>query len=121
MTTTSYFKSKDKLRVKSDYHAWKMSLDLTLEENDAMDYVKGRITEPHSNASAAAQTKYKKGEVKAKKIIVDSIHKPLVAYISDLETSKEMYDKLVGMFKVNNANQVLFLKNKLKDIKMDRG
>ena len=59
--------------------------------------------------------------VKAKKIIVDSIHKPLVAYIFDLETSKEMYDKLVGMFKVNNANQVIFLKNKLKDIKMDRG
>ena len=36
-------------------------------------------------------------------------------------TSKEMYDKLVGMFKANNANQILFLKNKLKDIKMDRG
>jgi len=98
-----------------------MSLDFTLEENDAMDYVKGRIGEPLSNASATTQTKYKKGEVKAKKIIVDSIHKPLVAYISDLETSKEMYDKLVGMFKVNNANQVLFLKNKLKDIKMYRG
>ena len=45
----------------------------------------------------------------------------MVAHISDLETSKEMYDKLVGMFKVNNVNQVLFLKNKLKDIKMDRG
>ncbi len=53
--------------------------------------------------------------------IVDSIHKPLVAYISDLETFKEMYEKLVEMFKVNNANQILFLKNKLKDIKMDRG
>ena len=86
-----------------------------------MDYVKGRVVEPPSNASATAQTKYKKGEVKAKKIIVDSIHKPLVAYNSDLETSKEMYDTLVGMFKVNNANQVLFLKRKLKDIKMDRG
>ena len=24
-------------------------------------------------------------------------------------------------FKVNNANQILFLKNKMKDIKMDRG
>ena len=45
----------------------------------------------------------------------------MVVYISDLETSKEMYDKLVGMFKVNNENQVLFLNNKLKDIKMDRG
>jgi len=117
-TTTSYFKSEDKLKDKSDYHAWKMSLDLTLEENDSMDYVKGRVVEPPSNASAVAQIKYKKG---AKIIIVDSIHKPSVAYISNLETPKEMYDKMVGMFKVNNVNQVLFLKNKLKDIKLDRG
>ena len=75
-----------------------------MEENDDMDYVKGRIVELPSNAFAAAQTKYKKGNVKAKNIIVDSIHKPLVAYIFYLEKSKKMYDKLVGMFKVNNAN-----------------
>ena len=79
------------------------------------------MVEPPSNALAAAKTKYKKGEVKAKKIIIDSIQKHLVAYISDIGTSKEMYEKLVGMFKVNNANQILFLKNKLKDIKMDKG
>ena len=77
--------------------------------------------EPPSNAPIVAKSKSKKGEVKAKRIIIDSIQKHLVAYISDLETSKEMYDKLVGMLKVNNANQVLFLKNKLKNIKMDRG
>lgn len=51
-----------------------------------------------------------KGEVKAKKIIIGSIQKHLVAYIYDLGTSKEMYNKLVGMFKVNNANQILFLR-----------
>ena len=102
--TTSFFKSVEELKGKSDYHAWKMTLDLILEENDAMDYAKGRIEEPPLNASASTQTKYKKGEVKAKKIIVDSIHKPLVAYISNLETSKEMYERLIGMFKVNNAN-----------------
>lgn len=113
MASSSYFKS--------DYHAWKMSLDLTLEEHDAMDYVQGNITEPPSNALVATKTKYKKGEVKAKKIIRDYIHKHLVAYISDLGTSKEMYDKLVCMFKTSNANEVLFLKNKLKDIKKGRG
>lgn len=32
-----------------------------------------------------------------------------------------MYDKLVSMFKASNANQVLFLKNKLNDIKKGRG
>jgi len=57
MMTTSFFKFKDKLKDKSDCHACKMTLDLTLEENDAMDYVKGRITESPSNVSAAAQTK----------------------------------------------------------------
>lgn len=30
-----------------------------------------------------------------------------------------MYDKLVGMFKVTKASQILFLKKKLKDINMD--
>lgn len=103
MASTSYFKTEDTLNDKSDYHAWKKTLDLTLEDHNAMDYVHGKVV-----------------EVKAKKIIIDSIEKHLVAYIFYLGTSKEMYDKLVGMFKVNNANQILYLKNKLKDIKMDK-
>ena len=37
-----------------------------------MDYVQGKIVEPPSNAPTATKTKYKKGEVKAKKIIMDS-------------------------------------------------
>ena len=61
--------------------------------------------------------KYRKGEIKVKMIIMDSIHKHLVAYISELGTSKEMYDKLVSMIRASNANQVLFFKNKLKNIK----
>jgi len=34
-----------------------------------------------------------------------------------LNTSKEIYDRLVSLFKVSDADLVLFLKNKLKDIK----
>jgi len=40
-----------------------------------------------------------------------------VTYIFELKTSKDIYDRLVNMFKVSNANQILFLKNNLKDIK----
>jgi len=40
-----------------------------------------------------------------------------VAYISELDTSKEIYVKLLSLFKVNDANQVLFLRNKLREIK----
>ena len=49
MATTSYFKSEDKLKDKFDYHAWKMTLDLTLEENDVMNYVQGKAVDPVEN------------------------------------------------------------------------
>ena len=97
MASTSYFNTEDKLNDKSDYHAWKMTLDLTLEEHEVLDYVQGKAMEPPSNAPVAVKMKYRKGEVKAKKILIDSIQKHLVAYISNLGTSKELYDKLVGM------------------------
>ena len=67
MASSSYFKSNDKLNDKFDYHTWKMSLEFTLEEQDVMDYVQGKIIEPPSSVPAFAKTKYKKGEVKEKK------------------------------------------------------
>ena len=117
MGSSTLFPAEDKLREKADYHGWKMSIDLTLEDQGVLDHVRGNIVEPSSNASAAAWNKWKNGEVKTKKIIRDSINKCLVAYISDLDTSKEIYDRLVSLFKVNDANQVLFLRNKLRKIK----
>ena len=48
MGSSTHFPTKDKLREKSDYHGWKMSLDLTLEEQDmeVLDHVRGKIVEP---------------------------------------------------------------------------
>eukprot|EP00253_Pinus_taeda_P030163 PITA_30163 len=94
MGSSTLFPAEDKLSEKSDYHRWKMSLNLTLEEQEVLDHVRGRIVEPPSNASIAARNKWTKGEVKARKIIWDSIDKCLVAYISKLTISKEIYDRL---------------------------
>ena len=105
------FKADEKLTRKDDFHAWKMTLNLNLEDQDVMDYVQGKIQEPPSSTHAARKSKYTKGEIKAKLIIQDSIHKSLVAYISELGTSKEMYDNLLNMFRANNENQVFFFKN----------
>ena len=63
-STCKGFESDDKLTDKSDYHAWKMSLDLVLEDQDVMDYVQGKINEPPSNASTATKTKDRKGEIR---------------------------------------------------------
>ena len=117
MGTSNYngFKADDKLTGKANFHAWKMSLDLMLEDQDVMDYVQGKIQKPPSSTPTATKSKYKKGEIKAKLIIRDSIHNSLVAYISELRTCNKMYDKLVNMFRANNANQVLFFKNQIEE------
>ena len=82
-----------------------------------MDHVRGIIFESPSNASTTSRNKWTKGEVKERKIIRDSIDKHLVAYVSEMNTSKEIYDRMVSLFKVNDANQVLLPRNKLKEIK----
>ena len=56
-STFKGFKVDDKFNDKSDYHAWKMSWVLALEDQDVMDYVQGNIHEPPSNAAVATKTK----------------------------------------------------------------
>ena len=71
MGSTNYgFKEDDKLIGKDDFHAWKMTLDLTLEDQDVMVYVQGKIQEPPSTATVVAKTKDKKGEIKEKLIVI---------------------------------------------------
>lgn len=109
MESSTLFPAKDKLHEKANYHRWNMSIDLTLEDQGVLGHVRGNIVEPPSNAPSASMNKWKNGENKVKKIIRDSINKCLVAYISDLDTSKEIYDRLVSLFKVNDAIKFCFL------------
>eukprot|EP00253_Pinus_taeda_P001433 PITA_01433 len=117
MVSSTLFPVEEKIYERSNYHGWKMSLDLTLEDQGVLNHVRGNIVELPSNALAAVKNKWKIGKVKTKKIIRYSINKCLVAYIFNLNTSKEIYDRMVSLFRFYDANEVLFLRNKLKEIK----
>jgi len=54
------------------------------------------VTKPPKE-EAQSLTNYMKMEVKAQRILVKSIKGPLIRYVSKLETSKEIYDKLVEL------------------------
>lgn len=118
---TSYFKIEEKLDNSSSYVVWRAKVDLNLEENDVLEYVEGKEPEPLENYSATIKSKYNKGEVKAKKIIIESLRDHLVTYVAKLKKFKEMYDRMVGMYEVKNLNHILSLKNQFKDIKMKKG
>ena len=83
-----YFcKESNKLVGASNYLAWKKRTDLNLIENEVMEHVKGSITKPRKE-DAQALAKYMKGEVRAQRILIESIKDPLIPYVSKLPTSK---------------------------------
>lgn len=58
---------------------------MVLDENDVLKYVEGKVIGPPENAATAVESKYKKVEIKAKKILIDSLKNPLLTYVSKIE------------------------------------
>lgn len=72
------------------------------------------------NEKTQELAKYKKGQVKAQRIIVDSIEDHLVPFVVDLKTTKAMYDKLVKLYFINTSGQKIFLRNQLYRIRKSK-
>lgn len=106
---TYYFKDNEMLADSFGFAAWKTRINVSLDEYDVLKYVEGKISPPPEDTPKATKSKYKKDEIKAKKIIIDSL-RDLLVYISSLKTSKEMYNKIVLMYKVNNLSHIMELK-----------
>lgn len=119
--STSYFKYYEKLGDSSNFAAWKIRLEEILDENDVLEYVEEKVPVPLKNALATGKSKYKKGELKANKILFDGLQDHLLVYVGSLKKPKDIYDKLAGMYEVNNLNHILSLKHQLKNMKMNKG
>jgi len=46
----------------------KTNIDITLEEHEVLKYVEDTVVDPPENASVVVKSKYKNGEIKARKI-----------------------------------------------------
>ena len=46
-----------------------------------------------------------KGEIRAQRILIESIKDSLIPYVSKLKSAKEIYEKLVDLFSVNTAGE----------------
>ena len=69
------------------------------------------VPEPPENASSTVRSKNKKGDIKAKKILIDALKDHfLIISLENCRSPKKYDDKLVGMYEVN-MNHILSLKN----------
>ena len=109
---TSFCKESNKLVKSSNFLAWKKRTYLILTENEAIRHVKGSIVKPPQEG-AQVLSKYMKGEIRAQRILIESIKDSLIPYVAKLEKSKDIYDKLVELFCVSTAGEVISLRIEL--------
>lgn len=67
-----------------------------------------------------ANEKFKKNEVKAKRILTDSIKDHLIPNVSELKTLKEMLDALKIIYESKNTSQKLTLRQQLINVTMNK-
>jgi hypothetical protein len=111
----------------SNSRAWKTRIDLILSKNKVLDIAKGNIVEPQNDAkkekesqNKAEKEKFMENDIHAMGIIVESIRYHLIPYISNMDTSKKIYDALTNLFIVKNVVRVMSLKNELRDTRMTK-
>jgi hypothetical protein len=104
---------EDRLDGASNFLSWKVKVTLLLDENDLWDIVKNVATHPTDLQESVA---HNKRVVKAKQVILDAIKDHLIPHVSEKKTAKETFDALVSLYKSQNINRKMILRNKLRSI-----
>ena len=111
---TNNTKLDENIEGAKKFRAWKYEIMLILQENDLDKFVKEEVKEPKE---VEAKTKHKKDMIIDKRIVSDSIKENLIPQISSMETPKEMFDALSGLFEGRNINRSMTPRNQLKSIR----
>jgi hypothetical protein len=105
----------------TNFGSWKESMILLLQENELWEIVENTAT--HTVVvpiDATLLAAYNKKSIKAKRIILDSIKDHLIPQLMGKENSCEMWECLTKLYQSTNENRNMFLREKLKSIKMTK-
>ena len=108
---------EDRLDGGSNCGPWKPRILLALEECDVKDYVVKEVPIPEEEESQAS---WRRHDVKARKILMDSVKSHLIFHISKAEMVKDMFDILKNLFKQDSTSRSIALRTQLHTIKMKR-
>ena len=112
---TSSTKLDEKLEGAENFRAWRFRVMLVMREQGLVKHVTEDVPEPEDEE---AKAKYMKDQIRAMRIIADSIKDHLIPQVSSLETPKQMFDALTRMFEGRNINRKMTLRQQLKNVKM---
>jgi hypothetical protein len=114
---TTPLRVEDRLDGASNFLSWKERVILALKEYDLWELVDKVVTPPTDLAALEA---HNKKEIKAERVLLDSVKDHLIPHLSKKKTTKEMFDALVSLFQSKNMNRKMVLRNKLRSMQMSR-
>lgn len=113
----SCFKDNHKLVGISKFLVWKRRIDIILEVNEVIDHVHGKISKPSKEPTLF---EYMERDLRAQNILKKFIKNPLISYVAELETSKEIYDELVELFSESMIDKTISLRYDLYKLKVSK-
>jgi uncharacterized protein Smg (DUF494 family) len=108
-------KIEDRLEGATNFQTWKERNLLLLDENDLKEYVEAMVADPIDPRESVI---HKKKEVKAKRVLLESVKYHLILHISKKKSTKEMYDAMVSLYQNKNTCILLHLKHQLQVVRM---
>lgn len=114
---TSFCKEINKLVGSSNFLAWKRRIHLVLKENEVIDHVNGKVTKP---SEWKALSKYMKKDLRAQRVLIESIKDSHIPYVAKLETSKGIYNRLVELFFESTTRKIIPLRSDICKLKASK-
>jgi hypothetical protein len=97
---------EDRLQGAQNYPTWKERMTMVLDVNDVLEHTTETATAPTDATQLAI---WKKGEAKARSLILDGIKDHVIPHLSRKTTAKDMWKALSDLYQPKNENRVMVL------------
>jgi len=92
---TTPLRVEDRLDGASNFLSWKARVILALKEYDLWELVEKAITPLRDSTTLDA---HNKKEIKAERVLLDSVKDHLIPHLIEKKTTKEMFNALFSLF-----------------------
>ena len=103
-----------------NYIAWKDRMEVVLDDNGLKEFIDVDILKPASS-DAAALDAWKKKKAKCRRILLEGVKDHIVSSLHGKASPFFIWKALTYLFQSNSDQRKLALKDKLKNIKMEKG
>ena len=108
------------LEGSSNYIAWKDKMEAVLDDNGLKEFIDAEIPKPASSDAAALDAWQKKTE-KCRRILLEGVKDHIVSSLHGKASPFLMWKALTDLFQSKSDQRKLALKDKLRNIKMEKG